>query len=270
MKGTREKKTSEPKPSTAGGTDKLSKVNCESNFYNSLRSDDPSKPHAETKMTFVPLNPSKRHEQTSHIFSTPDDREPSPVHKPQKSCVYIPSNVMFNDNYVERNPKISENRKLRYKVEERLKNEKKCFDDFHPKKNDVAYNKKINDTYKTNPLKIYNNEETRKFNEEEKLKKSNHTKAFNTVFNSLGIKRTLGGNCNTARDNYKDNNNNTVSNINSNRDRLESNKITSNNFDINKNAAILNRRNKDEPMPYFGKRHFGVAPCGQGNAMTYL
>lgn len=272
MKSILEKKSSGDGPAVP--TEKnLSRANCDTNFYGSLRSSDPSKSHPETKLVFVPENPSsyKRKEQTSQIFSN----EPQPeISRPQKTCHYIPSKVMFNDNYVENNPKISENRKLRYKIEERKKKEGKCTDEFRPKNTkNIASNKKINDYYLSNPFKVFDKDETKKYNAEEKEKKTKHLKAFNAVFGSEGVKRTLGGNHNYSRTNY-----NTIScktegnyrsNINNN-GRMESNKVTNNDFNINKNAVILNRKGKDEPVPYFGRRHFGAAPCGAGNAMTYL
>ena len=83
----------------------LSKGICQNAFFNILRSDGNSTGHAETKMTFVPIKVNQRKVPESHIFTGED---PSTIKVTRKSAIkYTPSNILFNDDYFEKNPKIN-------------------------------------------------------------------------------------------------------------------------------------------------------------------
>ena len=107
--------------------EKLSKGNCESTFHNMLRGGENG--HAETKMVFVPLKVNRRKEQVSHIFTGED---PSKIRETQRKHVkHEKSNVMFNDNYFEKNPAIKPQRLARYNFEEKYKKNAKYSDEIH-------------------------------------------------------------------------------------------------------------------------------------------
>ena len=78
----------------------LSKGNCESAFFNMLRTGDPINGHVETKMAFVPIKVHKRRQQTSHIFTGED---PFTIKETQKKHnKHLQSDVLFNDLYVKK------------------------------------------------------------------------------------------------------------------------------------------------------------------------
>ena len=188
----------------------------------------------------------------SNIFSGEeqnDIRETQKRHIKQKS-----DNIIFNDDYVEKNPDIKEWRKKRYEFEEKYKNEATYFDDMKKPKNTIAFKRKIKDSYEKNPMKIYSKEETKKFNEKERQKLVEKEKAYNNVFGSNNFKRTLGGI-------------NKKSNIND--EKFNSDKINNNNFNITKKAMILNK-NENQQVPYYGRRHFTCINVTTGNRMSYL
>lgn len=225
--------------------EKLTSGNCESTFHNMLRGGEDG--HAETKMAFVPLKARKRREQTSHIFTGED---PSSIKETQKKHVrYDKSNVMFNDSYYEKNPKINPQRCAKYNFEEKYKKNAKYSDELIlSDARKKLLERKIHDNYKTNPLKILNKEENDKLNKEVALKNQKHTKAFNKTHGSEGCKRVLGG-------------------IKTEKNQV--NKITNNDFNITQKSAILNK-NEENQVPYYGRRHFRFASCGTGNGYVYL
>jgi len=229
----------------------LSKGNCESAFFNMLRTGDPINGHVETKMTFVPIKVHKRREQTSHIFTGED---PSTIKETQKKHIkHLQSNVIFNDSYVEKNPKINPRRKARYNFEEKYKKDQKYSDELilsERRKNLIQ--RKINDNYKTNPIKILNKEEREQYNKEMALKNKRHTEAFTNMMNSNSCRRILGG---IKNDKLKMKEN-------------QINKITNNDFNITKKAEILNK-NEENQIPYYGKRHFRLASAGNDNGKGY-
>ena len=103
-------------------------------------------------------------------------------------------------------------------------------------------------------MKIYSKDETRKFNEKEKEKLIEKGKAYNNVFGSDNCKRTLGG-INRKSNIYKE--------------KFNSDKINNNNFNITKNAMILNK-NENQQVPYYGRRHFTCINTSTGKAMSYF
>ena len=230
----------------------LSQGNCESTFYNMLRTGDPEHGHVETKMTFVPIKVNKRREQVSHIFTGED---PSTIKESQKKHgKHLVSNVIFNDSYVEKNPKINPRRKARYNFEEKYKNNQKYSDELVlSDRRKQLLQRKIKDNYTNNPIKILNQTETEQYNRELALKNKGHSLAFNKMMNSSSCKRILGG---IKRDKIR-NNDNPV------------NKITNNDFNITKKSQILNK-NEDNQIPYYGRRHFRFASCGTGNGNMYF
>ena len=163
-------------------------------------------------------------------------------------------NIIFNDNYIEKNPNIQEWRKKRYAMEEKMKNEATYFDDMKKPKDTYAFKRKLNDNYKNNPLKIYNNDEIKQFNENERQKYSQKEKVYKNVFGSDNCKRTLGG----IKRKFDIKN-----------EKFNSDKINNNNFNINKNAIILNK-DENQQVPYYGKRHFAFANTSSGKGMSYF
>ena len=174
----------------------------------------------------------------SNIFSGEDPNNIKESHR--RHIKQKESNIMFNDNYCEKNPNIKEWRKKRYVIEEKMKKEATYFDDIKKPKETIAFKRKLNDNYNNNPLKIYNKEEIKKYNENEREKFMKKEKVYNNVFGSENCKRALGGI-------------NSKSNIRN--EKFNSYKINNNNFNINKNAMILNR-DENKQVPYYGKRHF--------------
>lgn len=237
---------------------KLSHGYCSTTFHNLLRSDDPVNGHAETKMTFVPITVNKCREQISHIFTGED---PAKIKVSRKPVGYIPSHVMFNDGYFERNPRIVPEKKKRYTIEDKRKEDNKhpYSDEFLLSKNKKELmQRRVNENYLTNPLKILNKEENRKNNEELFKKNSNRTKVYNSYLGSHNYKRTIGGT------KPKTPNKNIVT-LNS----RQLDKITNNDFDINKNAMIVNR-DSDQMVPHYAKSHFRYTSCKHGNGYTFI
>ncbi len=230
----------------------LSTGNCNKNFFNNLRGD--SNGHPETKMTFVPIKVNKRKVPKSNIFTGED---PSIIKVSKKSKIrYNPSNILFNDNYFEKNPKINPIRRKRYEMEKNWKESKYPYSDelilSKSKKDNLK--RRIDENYKTNPLKINTKEENIKMNEELALKNKKHAIAYNEFLGSKKCGRILGGIISPKLMNrYKTHN--------------DLNKITNNNSKINERAMMLNW-NKDKVVPYYGKRSFRFVPCS-GKGMTY-
>ena len=188
----------------------------------------------------------------SNIFSGED---PNEIRESQRKHIKPKdNNIIFNDNYIEKNPSIQEWRKKRYEFEEKYKKEATYYDDLKKPKNTIAFQRKIKDSYKNNPMKIYTKEETKKYNEKEREKLVEKEKAYNNVFGSDNCKRMLGGI-------------NRKSNIKN--EKFNSDKINNNNFNITKNAKILNQ-NENQQVPYYGKRHFTCINTTTGKAMSYF
>ena len=227
----------------------LSKGNCESTFFNILRTGDPNHGHVETKMTFVPIKVNKRREQTSHIFTGEDPSTIKQSHK--KHGKHLTSNIIFNDSYVEKNPKIDPRRKARYNFEDNIRKNQKYSDELilsNRRRN--LLQRKIKDNYTNNPMKILNKEEREQYNKEIELKNKRHAEAFGKMMNSKSCRRILGG----IKRNKGEGQN-------------QVNKITNNDFNITQKAVVLNK-NEDNQIPYYGRRHFRFASFGGGN--TYL
>jgi hypothetical protein len=224
----------------------LSKGNCESTFFNMLRTGDPEHGHVETKMAFVPIKVNKRREQTSHIFTGEDPSTIKESHK--KHGKHLTSNVIFNDSYVETNPKINPRRKARYNAEENIKKNQKYSDELIlSDRRRKLLQKKIKDNYTNNPIKILNKEERDQYNKEIALKNKRHSEAVSKMMNSNSCRRILGG----------------IKNNKFQGNQTQINKITNNDFNINKKAAALNK-NEENQIPYYGKRHFRFASSGNG------
>ena len=188
----------------------------------------------------------------SNIFSGED---PKDIKESQRKHIMPKSSsVVFNDNYIEKNPNIKEWRKKRYMMEEKMKNEATYFDDMKKPKDTYAFHRKLYDNYSHNPLRIYSKDEIKKYNENERQKYAQKEKVINNVFGSNNCKRTLGGI-------------NRKSNIND--EKFNSDKINNNNFNINKNAIILNK-DENQQVPYYGKRHFTFIKASSGKGMSYF
>ena len=228
----------------------LSNGICQNAFFNILRSADLNSGHAETKMTFVPIKVNQRKDPVSHIFTGED---PSTIKVTRKSAIkYIPSNVMFNDNYFEKNPKINPLKKKKYEMEKKWKDSKQPYSDeliLTKSKKDIL-KRRIDENYKTNPLKQNTKEENIKLNQELALKSQRHAQAYNGFLGSKQCGRILGGIKSPRLEN---------------RIKFEeqkyNNKITDNNFNITKRSMALNK-NKDNQVPYYGKKNFRHVNCG--------
>ena len=237
-------------------TEKLSKGICENIFFNNLRNDGSNSGHAEVKMTFVPIKVNQRKVPTSHIFTGED---PSQIKVTRKSAIkYTPSNVLFNDDYFEKNPKINPLKKKKYEMEKKWKENKPYSDELilSKSKKDIL-KRRIDENYKTNPLKQNTKEENIKMNQELALKSQRHTDAYNGFLGSRNCKRVLGGITSPKLDNK----------IKFENDKCN-NKITDNNFNINQRAMDLNK-NQNNEVPYYGKRNFKFFGCGKGPGFTY-
>ena len=231
----------------------LNKAFCDKTFKNNLRNDDPSHIHNEIKM--IDFNPKIRKckEQTSHIFS---GEESNKIKYSHRQNFYVPSNIIFNDDYVEKNPKINNEKKLRYIMEKKWKDEsKKLYSDelIISKERQKRLDRKIKDNFIANPIKVLTNEQSKKLNEEEKIKNNRHAIAYNRILNSERFQRTLKG---IQRNNFNDNSYN-------------NNKVTNDDFNITQKANLLNK-NQNNERPYFGRKHFRHASCGSGSAFTYM
>ena len=132
---------------------------CQNAFHNMLRSDNPELGHAETKMTFVPIKVNQRKKvPVSHIFSGENPLEIKVSKK--KGIKYTPSNVLFNDDYFEKNPKINPQKKKGYIIN-KLWQENKHMDGkmINSKSCKSLFKRRIDENYKTNPIKINTKEE---------------------------------------------------------------------------------------------------------------
>ena len=132
---------------------------CQNAFHNMLRSDNPQLGHAETKMTFVPIKVNKiRKVPTSHIFSGENASEIKVSKK--KGVRYTPSNVLFNDDYFEKNPKINPQKK-RGHIVNKLWQENKHMDGkmINSKSCKTLFKRRIDENYNTNPIRINTKEE---------------------------------------------------------------------------------------------------------------
>ena len=229
--------------------EKLSKVNCETAFHNMLRGGVNG--HPETKMIFVPLKVNRHRSQTSHIFTGED---PSKIKETQRKHIkHQKSNIMFNDAYFENNPKINPQKFARYNFEEKYKKNAKYSDELHiGERRKKLLERKINDNYRCNPIKILNKEENEKYNKEIVLKNQKRGEVYKKVLGSEGCRRILGGIKPKA---INDENN-------------QYNKIINNNFNITQKSLSLNK-NKSNDVLYYGKKHFRYASCGQGKGLTF-
>lgn len=225
---------------------KLSKGGCDTAFYTSLRSGD--KPHAETKMTFVPIKVNTRKTFESHIFTGED---PATIKKEGIQRFYTPSHIMFNSEYVEKKPKINPLKKKKYEVEQKIKESEK-----NPGRTRNIMQRRINDNYLRNPMRILTKEETKQYNDELTKKNEKRTDTYRAILGSKAYSRTLGG-------------------IRRPKSQLDikvnyNTKITDNNFDITKRSMQLNKNKENNgEVPYYGKRHFVCVSYGKGH-LGYL
>lgn len=220
---------------------------CEQTFKNVLRGDG-ERVHNENRLAYVDPKIRKKREQTSHIFSGED---PNPKdHKPLAPTRYIPSNVMFNDSYVETNPKINKQKKVRYEVEKQLKDEKKQLysDELRVCPQRVqGLERKIKENFKTNPIEILTPEQNSQINQEKRIKVAKKTEAFKGYMGSEKVQKTFRS---LHKDPYE---------------KEKISKITNDDFENMTRALTLK---KEEPN--YGKRHFRVASMGSGAAFTYM
>ena len=218
---------------------------CQNTFHNLLRCDNPEAGHAETKMTFVPIKVNQiRKVPTSHIFS---GENPSEIKVSKKKGIrYTPSNIIFNDDYFEKNPKINPQKKKGYIINKLWQEDKHMNGQLiNSKSCKTLFKRRIDENYNTNPMKINTLEENQKMNQELAAKISRHTKAYNGFLGSKDCKRILGGINNPYLENKKKGENDLYNNNN--------NKKTNNNINKNKKDMIKNK-NKNNIIQYYKKK----------------
>ena len=229
----------------------LNNALCDQTFKSLLRGDG-TVIHNENRCSYVDPKIRKRRDQTSNIFNidNPQCTNNNPdFPKPMFSARYVPSNVMFNDNYVETNPQVRQVKKVRYEVENKLKNNNNHLysDELRlcPQRT-KGMERKIEENFKRNPMEILSNEQNKNLNEIARAKVSKRTEAIKDYMGSEGVKKTFK---NYKKDPYVGE---------------DIQKITNDDFDMVKRVKEIH---KEEPN--YGKRHFRVASCGNG-AFTYM
>ena len=248
----KEKKSSPPKNTQSKNQNQgyktkpnLSSGYCDTTFKNALRNADPNAGHGETLMVNPNIKKSirQRREQISHVFS---NEPPKEERKPHKKINYVPDNVMFNDDYVENNPKINKEKKVRYLKEKEWKaNDKQLYSDELNigKERQKLMDRKIKENYGTNPIEILSDQQNKDLNRIQREKNINHTKAYNKILGSGNLESTLDGMKIYGKDS----------------DGIGG-KITNNNPNINDEAKNINKND----LPNFGRKKFGVAGYGGG------
>lgn len=96
---------------------------CDRTFKDALRSTD--KGHTETLLAYVKPQYRKRKEQVSNVFIG----ESNPKPESHLKSKYLDSKVMFNDSYVEKNPKINKGKLARYLYEKQIKDSTHVYSD---------------------------------------------------------------------------------------------------------------------------------------------
>ena len=109
----------------------------------------------------------------------------------------------------------------------------------------------ITNLYKRNPMKIMNDEETQKFNEELKEKAGKRFGAYKRVYSSENLKKSLEASTRNADSTIKEG-------------KTMNDKITNNNFYITQRASRINRVSRNKENPNYEKRHYQVMSCGNG------
>ena len=209
---------------------------CNATFFNSLRCDTDNPGHIETKITFVPIKVNRNKKiPISHIFTGEDPRT---IRSSSLKRFYTPSHILF-DSYHKENYKKNPSKIRKYEIENRMRqqNESSC----SSTRNSSLMYKRITDNYLHNPVRTYNNDEIKKYNDEIKRKNQRHSAAYGAILNSKNFKRTLGG----------------VKNLNNGLRIIDTSKqmdkIVNNSVNINK-ASIAINRNKNKIIPYYGRR----------------
>ena len=211
----------------------LSKDYCQENFKLCLRNDGPRK-EVGSGPAFVNPVPKKRREQISHVFTG----EPEINQNQKRTRKYQPieSNVMFNDAYVETNPKINNKMKARYQFEKKIKenNNHLYSDELHicPEKLN-SLNRKIKDNYECNPIPVLNEQDIKKMSDDNYKKNQKRCENIKGYTNSNALKGLF---------NY-------------NNEQFESDKI------IN-HKPIVNNINKDNVS--YGKKSFKFCAARNG------
>ena len=240
------KKTEKKEENSYKTKPNLSSGYCDTTFKNALRNADPNSAHGETLMVNPNIKKSVRQnrQQISHVFSNDNILDEKP--KLHRKINYVPDNVMFNDDYVEKNPKINREKKLRYLKEKEWKsNDKNLYSDELNigKERQKVLERKINENYKTNPMQILTDEQNKNMNKIQREKNINHTRAYNKILGSGELGNTFDGMKIYGNDN----------------DGVGG-KITKNNFNINDEAKNINKND----LPNFGRKRFNVASYGSG------
>lgn len=168
----------------------MSKAYCEQSFKNGLRGENVNYEFGLGLAEYRQV-PRARREQISHIFSGEPEEN---VRKEGINKKYIPSNVMFNDGYVERNPQINNKMKVRYEVEKQLKcdNNKLYSDELRigPER-EGTMQRKIRDTYSGNPMEVLSQEKSQKMNNENRDRIKERTAVIGKYMGSNRLKKMM-------------------------------------------------------------------------------
>lgn len=224
----------------------ISNAYCVESFKNGLRGENVNYEFGLGMAEYKQV-PRARREQVSHIFSGEPNNGDNKKQGINKK--YIPSNVMFNDEYVEKNPKINNKMKVRYEVEKQRKDEKnKLYSDelrICPEREE-AMKRKIKDNYSGNPMEVLTPEKSAKMNNEKRDKIKERTAVIGKYMGSAGLKKIF-------RDTNGENTN-----------HYGTDKITNGDFNYMKHAI---ESKKDEPD--FKKKGFCKA-SGADGAYSYM
>ena len=214
----------------------LTTAHCNSTFFNSLRCDtDNNIGHIETKISFVPIKVNrKKIIPISHIFTGEDPRT---IRSSSLKRIYKPSQIFF-DSYEKVNYKTNFPRIKKYEFENRMKlQNERC----SSTKNSSVMLKRIKDNYMHNPVRTYNKDEIKKYNDEIKQKNQKRSVAYNAILNSKNLRRSLGG----------------IKNSNIGLKIIDTSKqmdkIVNNSININRVSIAINR-SKNKEVPYYGRR----------------
>lgn len=236
----------------------LTQSNVNSSFQNMLRTGDPVHGHVETKMKFCPIKVNRlkqnRPENISHIFTGEDPK----TIKPQNRRHYIYNNnirskILFNDYYLEKNPKFTQKKIVGHIIEQKIKQNTKnpYTDEFHitPRRKELLQKKLVSHNF----IREYTKKENEMYNKELMDKNKNRMMNYKKAYDSIGCKRVLG--VNRSQKNMFE-------------EKMMKNKITDNDFNINRSSIIINRNDRSE-IPYYAKRQYRYASCGRGKGLVY-
>lgn len=176
----------------------LNPILCNTTFKNNLRK--PLKGKGDNLLADTTQKPKIKREQVSHIFTGEENAKQS-SHKAMK---YIGSTIMFNDAYVDNNPKINKSKAIRYEIEKQIKTEKPLYSDelymyellyhnlYHRShERRATLERKIKDTYGSNPIAVLSKEQIDSYNKAQRDKCAKRTEVIDYYMGSDSLKKTF-------------------------------------------------------------------------------